>query len=147
MSLRKDNLKVYRAYIHMLHRCNNPFDKDYQNYGGRGVKVCDEWQGEGGFERFLEHMGSPPSDAHTLDRHPDNNGNYQPGNVRWATTEQQGNNRRGNRTMTLNGRTMTIAQWAKELGCDRRMLWKRAKLGWSDEQTLTVGFGATKVAA
>lgn len=128
----------------MLHRCHNEFDKDFKNYGGRGIVVCDRWRTS--FENFLADVGRKPSPAHQIDRK-DNDKGYEPGNVRWTTAVGNANNRRGNRTMTLNGRSMTIAQWAKELGCDRRMLWKRIKLGWTDEEALTVGFGQTKAAA
>lgn len=139
--LRKDNLKAYRAYIRMLHRCHNERYQDYKNYGARGISVCAEWQGQDGFENFLNHIGPPPSDKHSIDRYPDNDGNYAPGNVRWALAGDQSNNRRDNVRLTHNGKTQTMAEWAKELGCDRRLLWKRIKkLNWTPEAALTVGF-------
>lgn len=82
----------YRTYRHMLNRCYNPNVERYPHYGGRGISVCDEWRGDGGFEAFLKHVGMRPSDEHSIDRI-DTNGNYEPGNVRWATRQQQIRNR------------------------------------------------------
>lgn len=84
----------YVAYLAMNQRCYYTKGKSYENYGGRGVRVADEWRGEGGFEKFLAHVGRKPSPSHSLDRYPNNDGNYEPGNVRWATRQEQSNNRR-----------------------------------------------------
>lgn len=72
-------------------RCNNKNDKDYRNYGARGIKVCKRWSDN--FYDFVRDMGLKPSTAHSLDRYPDNDGNYDPSNCRWATIVQQNRNR------------------------------------------------------
>lgn len=99
----------------MLMRCNNPHVKNYNNYGGRGIKVCDRWSGNLGFENFVNDMGERPTPEHTLDRI-DYNGDYEPSNCRWATTEQQMNNRTDNSRIILNGESITCSQLCKRYG-------------------------------
>src|SRR5207245_831416 len=79
-----------------LSRCRNPHATGFKNYGGRGITVCDRWQGGHGFENFLADMGPRPVGT-SLDRYPDNDGNYQPGNCRWATAKEQIANQRQKR--------------------------------------------------
>lgn len=81
----------HMAWVNMIHRCYNPQNKDFKYYGARGIAVCEEWQQS--FDAFFAHVGPRPSNRYTLDRK-DNDGNYEPGNVRWATWYQQRANRR-----------------------------------------------------
>ena len=83
---------TYRCWANILKRCDNPNDSRYHNYGGRGIKVCDRWKGEHGFENFLADMGSKP-EGKTIDRI-NNDGDYEPGNCRWITNLEQQWNRR-----------------------------------------------------
>ena len=81
---------IYRIWNQMIQRCENPKCKDYKNYGGRGIKVCEHWHD---FRNFYADIGKQPK-GKWIDRWPDNNGNYEPRNVRWATPKQNNNNRR-----------------------------------------------------
>ena len=124
---------LYGIWQAMKRRCNNPNCKAYQWYGARGIKVCSEWQT---FQGFLAGVGERPTPKHQLDRHPDKNGNYEPGNVRWATSQQQQSNKRNNVLLTWQGKTQTATEWATELGLPvERTLW-RVNHGLPVEQVL-----------
>lgn len=108
----KARTPIYLVWRNMKNRCLLPTNKDYKNYGARGVTVHPEWITS--FATFYAHVGDPPSPKHTLDRYPDNNGNYEPGNVRWATQRQQLANRRVTKTYTYDGVTKTLSDWARQ---------------------------------
>lgn len=121
----------YRAWLTMRSRCTNPKNADYKRYGGRGIKVCDRWQV---FENFLADMGECPVGL-TLDRI-ETNGNYEPGNCRWATNHDQHRNKSSNVNLTFNGKTQCCADWANELGLSRNAISKRYRKGLPVEQIL-----------
>lgn len=106
--------RVYRIYQSMLQRCHSATAVNYADYGGRGIVVCDRWRES--FENFFADMGAPPTKYHSLDRYPDNDGNYEPGNCRWATTRQQSSNRRNTIRMTRDGTTRPLVEWARAFG-------------------------------
>ena len=133
-SVRYGRATEYTAWLHMKDRCANTKRKDYHRYGGRGVTVCDRWLNS--YENFLADMGRRPPDKHSLDRYPDNDGNYEPSNCRWGTSEQQGNNRCDNIRIEAFGRSQTLAQWAREHGLSMQTLWKRLRCGVPPEKAL-----------
>ena len=129
------NSPEYRSWRSMLTRCLNPRHHNYHNYGGRGITVCDRWRKS--FAAFLEDVGPRPSRSHTLDRFPDNNGNYEPDNVRWATPVEQHRNTRTNRMITFRGETLCVSEWAGRVGHTVGRLFARLSNGWSVERALT----------
>jgi hypothetical protein len=130
--------RIYRIYRNMRNRCLLPCAVGYKNYGGRGITVCDEWLGDGGFERFYEwSMKNGYNDDLTLDR-VNVDGNYEPNNCRWTTIIVQNNNRRTNRNITFNGETHTLAEWGRITGIDEYTIGQRLNdFGWSIEKSLT----------
>jgi len=126
---------TYSCWRSMNRRCHEQSNASYADYGGRGITVCDRWRHS--FEDFLADMGPRPSPKHSIDRYPNQNGNYEPGNCRWATSVEQNNNMRSNRNLTYNGETLSVSQWAKRIGINVQTLWERIQSGWSVERALT----------
>lgn len=119
------NTRLYRAWINMKNRCYNKKLKEYKNYGGRGIKVCDEWKND--FLVFYKwSIENGYSDDLTIDRI-DVNGNYEPSNCRWTTIEIQANNKTNNHFITYNNQTLTINQWARKLNIPRETI--KTRLG------------------
>lgn len=121
--------------MHIKDRCCNPSTKNYYNYGGRGVTICDRW--ESSFENFLEDMGRAPSLKHSIDRI-DNNGNYEPSNCRWATQKEQLNNTRVNRRIEYNGKIKTITEWGQQSIVKLSAFRSRIDAGWSIGDAMTI---------
>lgn len=134
---------LYRIWRGIISRCNIPSASGYENYGGRGITVCEEWHND--FQAFYEwayangykeEILPNGRSKWTIDRI-DVNGNYEPSNCRWITVQGQSNNRRSNYPIEYNGRTQTIAEWAKELGINYHTLHDRLLVhGWSVEKAL-----------
>ena len=119
----------------MLGRCYNPNHMHFKRYGMRGITVCEEWKNN--FQAFYDWaMSNGYRDDLTIDRI-DNNGNYCPENCRWATMKEQCNNTRSNTLITYNGKTQTMAQWAKEIGMPYHKLVVRIARGWDVERAFT----------
>lgn len=131
----KSGTPEYRAWSGMKERCSNPRHKSFHNYGGRGIRVCQRWLES--FNNFFADMGPRPSRNHSMDRWPDKDGNYEPGNVRWATPSQQMNNVRYNCRLTIDGTSLTIAQWCRHFGVKRSTYASRIERGLSPHQALT----------
>lgn len=115
-----------------MDRCSNVNNQDYHNYGGRGIKVCKRWQE---LDNFIKDMGDKPSKEHSLDRI-DNDGDYEPYNCRWASKEQQDNNKRTNVYLEYKGEKMTLSRWARKLGISKEVMHYRIKAGWSVEDII-----------
>lgn len=119
--------KEYRAWKSIKTRCNNPNYDHYHRYGGRGIRMHEGWQED--FETFLADVGFAPSPDHSIDRI-DNDGNYEPGNVRWATRTEQSRNKDWVRKITIDGVTKTQPEWAEEFGVRLDRIQGRVQNGW-----------------
>jgi hypothetical protein len=125
----------YAAWIGMRDRCRNPKSVSFHQYGARGITICDRWFDS--FEAFVSDIGPRPSMLHSVDRI-DNNKGYCKENCRWATQIEQQNNTRANKTITHDGRTLTIAEWARVTGIFVKTIAYRRRMGWPAEECLRV---------
>jgi hypothetical protein len=124
---------TYRSWEAMVARCEDSEHHAYHNYGGRGIKIHPDIRD---FAGFLACIGERPSKEYSLDRI-DNNGNYEPGNIRWATRKEQGRNQRTNRMITALGKTQCISAWAEETGLSYDCIRGRLKAGWNPDDAMT----------
>lgn len=127
---RKTGTREYITWRNMRERCENPKNKGYQQYGGRGINVCERWKS---FENFFEDMGA--SNGLTLDR-VNVNGNYEPSNCRWATRKTQANNTRANRLVSIGDRQITLKEACESASLNYKTVHQRLRRGWAIEKAL-----------
>lgn len=130
---------IYKRWGEIRQRCLNINSKAYIHYGGRGIKVCNEWNN---FETFYADMGDPPTPEHSIDRI-DNDGDYSPDNCRWATNAEQNRNQSTTRLISFRGKTLCLSEWARIVGVARSTLRDRLK-NWSLKQALTTPKGVRR---
>lgn len=129
------NTRIYRIWCNVKSRCTNSNIKQYKDYGGRGITVCDEWLNS--FEAFYDwSIANGYAENLTIERI-DVNGNYEPSNCKWATTKEQSLNRTDNHKLTCEGETKTIAEWSEITGIHRSTIESRLKAGLTIEQALS----------
>lgn len=127
--------KLYSVWLNMRSRCNNPKNKKYKDYGGRGISVCSYWDDFLQFKKWSLENGF--DESLTIDRI-DNNGNYCPENCRWINQKEQMRNTRVNHLLTYNGETKTMVEWSEITGIKYHTLKQRInKYGYSVERALT----------
>lgn len=124
----------YVAWCGIKNRCLNSKYRQFKYYGGRGIKFHKRWHY---FENFIADVGDRPSPAHSIDRYPDNDGDYRPGNVRWATVEQQHLNTRKTRYVRYKGNRLPLFTVIKLLGLSEGMIRSRLRYGWSPERAIS----------
>lgn len=125
------HLPEYGVWVSMRNRCFRNGVKGYENYGGRGITVCDRWNDpKNGFVAFIQDMGRRPSNRHTIERR-NVNGNYCPQNCEWATHIVQGRNRRNNRIIEYKGQRKCLSAWAIEAKISSGCLSNRLRKGWA----------------
>ena len=125
----QSNSPLHKVWTSMRERCSNPASKSFKHYGARGIKVCERWNN---FELFLSDMGPRPPN-HSIERD-DNDKDYEPSNCYWATQSEQMNNTTRSRHLTAGGKTMTMAQWARQLNGSSDVISRRLQYGWTVEQ-------------
>lgn len=123
----------YRAWRQMLTRCTNPNSKSWADYGGRGITVCDRWAND--YTAFLADVGRRPSPDHSLDRI-NTDGNYEPGNIRWADDFQQSGNRRNNITVAVDGEMVCLKEACRRVGVPYKAAVQRRRRGWASDRWL-----------
>jgi hypothetical protein len=128
-----NNTPEHRAWVGMKQRCTNQRKRDYQWYGARGITVCAEWTLS--FSAFYAHIGPRPTPAHSVDRIDGKKG-YEPGNVRWATKQEQIENTSVVRMVEIDGRTQSLSAWAREMGLPRGQINGRLNAGWSVREAI-----------
>lgn len=131
--------RIHAIWTNMIQRCTNPKNKKYYRYGGRGIKVCDEWRKfenfynwsvDNGYNEFLKAKQC------TIDRK-NNDGDYCPENCRWTTSTVQSGNKSDNVYLTFNGETHSSPEWAEIIGISSKVISERKRKGWTDEKCLT----------
>jgi hypothetical protein len=137
------NTPTWKSWDSAIQRTTNPNHSSFGDYGGRGIKVCHRWRNS--FEAFLADMGERPTRAHSLDRFPDVNGHYEPGNCRWATWTEQANNRRNTVHVTIGDRTHTLREWADEAGISYGCISQRYLAGRTGTALLAPASRSTRV--
>ncbi|STP30711.1 Uncharacterised protein [Enterococcus durans] len=127
--------RIYKTWHNIRSRCKNPNASKYENYGGKGITICEEW--DSSFENFYEWaMENGYEEGLTIDRI-DATGNYEPGNCRWATYKEQNNHLSTNHLITFKGETHNITEWAEIVGLSKKCLSERIRRGWEVERALT----------
>lgn len=124
----------YRIWEGMRRRCEQKTHLSYPRYGGAGVKVCSRWKK---FENFFADMGPRPSPEYSIDRYPNQSGNYEPGNCRWATKTEQQRNKKNNVFVEYEGERMLLLEVVAKLGVRRGVIYQRLKTGWPLDEALT----------
>jgi len=129
----------YTCWLNMKNRCKNETHPEFRIYGGRGISVAERWTVS--YLNFLNDMGRRPSARHSIDRI-DVNGNYEPGNCRWATTRQQANNTRRTRRFDIDGETLTIRELSERFGVSYFVIRSRIlNYGWTAKDAITLPVG------
>jgi hypothetical protein len=118
----------------MIERCYDNNCEKYPRYGGRGIKVCDQWKTS--FETFLKDVGLSPGKGYSIDRI-NNDGDYEPTNVKWSTRKEQQRNRHANHLITVDGQTKCLNAWADHYGVTPHLIHGRIKRGWDDVKAVT----------
>ncbi len=142
--MERGRVPEYRVWANAVQRCCNPKNPYFPDYGGRGITICERWRES--FRAFLSDVGPRPSPKYWIDRI-DNNGNYEPGNIRWATAKEQADNRRNSAYLSYMGETRRVRDWARLVGLGEETIQRRIRNGMTVELALTTPLVITGMAA
>lgn len=129
----KSGTSIYLTWQGMISRCHNQNNKNYHQYGGRGILVCDSWHK---FENFYADMGDKPTKELSLERI-ENNSGYNKDNVKWGTKSEQHRNKRDNHFLKLDDELLTLSEWSRKTGLNAATISGRLRMGWDALKTLT----------
>lgn len=129
----KSRTPTYRIWKGMVSRCYTPSATGFENYGGRGIGVCERWRR---FDLFVGDMGPRPSKKHSLDRI-DSNGSYEPGNCRWVERMVQSTNKRNNVVLTAGGQSLCLSEWSRKSGVSPAAIKRRLRNGWPVDRAVS----------
>jgi len=131
----------YNVWADIIKRCKNSNSKNYHNYGGRGIKVCDRWLS---YENFFADMGLRPSSKHSIERK-EVNGDYEPSNCCWATRQEQQRNTRRTRLVEFDSQVKSLVEWTEEKDLPYPAVYSRLMHGWTPEEALTTPIGSKRM--
>ena len=135
------NRPGYTSWVNMNKRCYDTAHQSYPRYGALGITVCEAWQSttHGSFDNFMDYVGPKPSADHSIDRWPNNKGNYAPGNVRWATRKEQQRNKTNSVYLTIFGESKNIQAWVEDSRCVvcKKTFESRLARNWEPLRSLT----------
>ena len=132
----------FDIWLGMKNRCYNKKQNNYARYGGRGIRVCDHWLES--FDNFFSDLGPRPSAAHSIDRI-NNDGNYEPENVRWASAIEQAANKRNNVYLEFEGKRKTVGEWSRISGLPKHIIYGRIQCGWTTESIFNTPIVQTRI--
>lgn len=127
--------KLYGTWKQMRQRCSCPYNAHYKDYGGRGIRVCEQW--DKSYRAFREWAHKNGYDTGLTIERINNNKGYSPDNCKWVTIQEQQFNKRDNRLITINGVTKTLTEWARDCGVNRKTIDKRLRIGWEGESLIS----------
>ncbi|MES0071867.1 hypothetical protein [Mesorhizobium sp. M0058] len=134
-AITRNDRPEYNSWISMIDRCYNAKCKDFPIYGGAGISVCARWKNS--FTNFLADLGKRPSAGHSIDRHPNKVGNYEPQNVRWATAQEQARNRTNNIFLQIDGERLLLVEAAEKYRMPAKVIRDRIKDGWEPKRAVS----------
>lgn len=126
---------IYRIWENIIGKCSNPNHRDYKDYGGRGIKICERWNSSEGFINFSKDIGERPTDTHRLGRI-NTNRKFEPSNCKWISSGEHVNNRKNRRELIVDNEAHSLAEWSRISGTKYQTIYDRLLLGWDEKEAV-----------